>query len=294
MQLKSLTVAKGEESAFTLLELMVVVTILTLLALLLFPSFKFLIEKTQGAACAGNMKALAAALFSYQADHNGWFPPGYPVSSSSISAANQQPGMPSQPGLSELHFKPYLVPSYLKEMPVCPGNNMTAAAKKISPNWRKRLSDMGGGYAINAFYVQWKPVAFPPRTWTWNSTSPYIASQTVFLTENLGYANATWSTEHLDQALDAQSLVGITGRSHGSGGALNFMFYDGHIEVIARNAPEGTPPAKLQSGQMWMRSNNPRGKFSSTGSNDTIRTVGYFDQNEFKKYYPQFFPPDNP
>jgi competence protein ComGC len=62
------------KSFFTLLELLVVLTIIMILASLLLPMLKKAKEKGNLIACLGNEKQISMGIFMYTADHNGILP----------------------------------------------------------------------------------------------------------------------------------------------------------------------------------------------------------------------------
>ncbi len=62
-------------SGFTLVELIVVISILSVLAALLVPSFSYVRKQAKLAACAGNMREIGIGLASYSAAHNRSLPP---------------------------------------------------------------------------------------------------------------------------------------------------------------------------------------------------------------------------
>jgi len=61
--------------AFTLLELLVVITVIAILASLIFPVFGRAKRHAQGIACMDNGKQMSLALQMYANEYNGWFPP---------------------------------------------------------------------------------------------------------------------------------------------------------------------------------------------------------------------------
>ncbi len=61
-------------SAFTLIELLTVITIIALLASLLFPVINSAFYKTDILRCSANLRALGAAAHSYATDHDNLFP----------------------------------------------------------------------------------------------------------------------------------------------------------------------------------------------------------------------------
>lgn len=64
-------------SAFTLIEILIVVAIITVLAALLFTGGQRMLGRAHGAACISNLKQIHVGLLTYAADHNNCLPPGY-------------------------------------------------------------------------------------------------------------------------------------------------------------------------------------------------------------------------
>jgi prepilin-type N-terminal cleavage/methylation domain-containing protein len=60
---------------FTLLELIVVISIIAILAAILFPVFAQARERARSVSCASNLKQLGLALQLYAPDYRGYFPP---------------------------------------------------------------------------------------------------------------------------------------------------------------------------------------------------------------------------
>ena len=59
---------------FTLVELLVVIAIIAVLASLLFPALSSAREMSKGTKCAGNMRQIITAAFSYIGDFDEWLP----------------------------------------------------------------------------------------------------------------------------------------------------------------------------------------------------------------------------
>jgi len=57
-------------TAFTLIELLIVVAILSILSLIAIPNFQKAVMRSDRAACASNLKALGSALAVYKVDYN--------------------------------------------------------------------------------------------------------------------------------------------------------------------------------------------------------------------------------
>lgn len=63
---------------FTLLELLVVITIISILATLLLPGISAALENTRRLSCANNMRQIGMALMMFADEHDGKLPPGHP------------------------------------------------------------------------------------------------------------------------------------------------------------------------------------------------------------------------
>ena len=74
-------IANGERSvfvansrAFSLIELLVVITILSILMALLSPALKSAREMARSSVCMNNLKTLTEVSLLYETEHDGWFP----------------------------------------------------------------------------------------------------------------------------------------------------------------------------------------------------------------------------
>jgi len=64
-------------SAFTLLEVLIVIAIIAILAAMLMPALSAAREKARASVCMSNLKQIGMGLFMYVQDHNGYLPPYY-------------------------------------------------------------------------------------------------------------------------------------------------------------------------------------------------------------------------
>lgn len=66
----------SRKRGFTLVEILVVITVVALLSALLLSAFSSVRARSHTASCASNLKQLGVALQLYTADNRGFFPPG--------------------------------------------------------------------------------------------------------------------------------------------------------------------------------------------------------------------------
>ncbi len=79
-----------DKTAFTLIELLIVVAIIAILAGMLLPALNKARAKAQSAKCVSNLKQLSTAFSMYQGDSNGFYPPVCRAAFGG-SAANRNP-----------------------------------------------------------------------------------------------------------------------------------------------------------------------------------------------------------
>jgi prepilin-type N-terminal cleavage/methylation domain-containing protein len=255
-----------KRGAFTLLELLIAIAILAVLVALCVQGIRSANQAALGVKCISSMRQLGAALNAYRADHNGWYPPGYPAISSVIGGVN---------------FNNVLVPNYIGALPVCPSLHLTDEGKQKFPNEKARLQALGGGYGINAVLLQWKREAMP---WPgFSSNVPYSDAKMLFLLETAAQ-NATWAFTHQQQALNGIAVWYTQGRSHGTSAdpAFNFMFLDGHIERISRNDRRDVP----ENQKNWEYPTNPTAHFQTWPTDDRYISHNIIPDVTFKTLYP--------
>lgn len=251
--------------AFTLVEMLVVITIALVLIIAATAGSFVVMERAKGAICAGNMRSVGNALMAYRLDHSGWFSPTsgplYPTNS--------------------FNFSTELVPNYLAELPICPSatKKMTPAEKKIYGTAKAWFQKTGGTYALNRILAQWKLEALPaPLPW-WTTYQP---SKTPFLLEiYFCYGNSTSNAfTHQTSTLNGlnESFWGVPGRNHGGKrDALNFMFVDGHIELISQNDPRDLPDDQ----KSWIYPTNPNGRFGAESGGLRFIQTGQFSVAQY-------------
>jgi prepilin-type N-terminal cleavage/methylation domain-containing protein len=102
------------KKAFTLVELLIVISVLGIIAALVIPEMKGHAAKTKETAAKDNLRILRNAIEIYAAQHNG-IPPGYSGGSVSLTAfvnqlclASDAGGGTAAPGTPGFDYGPYL------------------------------------------------------------------------------------------------------------------------------------------------------------------------------------------
>lgn len=72
---------KKKKGSFTLIELLIVISIIAILAGLLLPALSKARDKAKSAACTGNLRNITLANIAYQGDYNDYFAPSQSVAS---------------------------------------------------------------------------------------------------------------------------------------------------------------------------------------------------------------------
>ncbi len=216
------------------------------------------------------MRSVGVACFNFRNDHNGWFPPGDPLKASPTSSVN---------------FNAYLVPEYLPELPICPAAKRKMPLSQIQyfKTEKKWFQSQGGTYMINSILTQWKPEALPGPIGWWRT---FQASNTPLLCEIYfgGGQSRTWALVHQDMTIDGdmEQGWGVPARSHGrTKDALNFMFLDGHIELVSRNDQRKVPDSQ----KSWLYPSNPNGRFAAESAGRLFVQTTQLSTNEFIKIY---------
>ncbi len=227
---------------FTLIELLTVITILSILVSLLLPALAQAREKVQATSCLGNLRQIGLATLAYPDDYDDFVPPadfGGDIDSwiNWFHATDLRDAdllrCPSQP--LDTCFDPY-------GGNIAPYNQVTRAS-----------------YTMNTITPgQWTgaPIATPPAKtcgWGVNTTTPIPRrlilkpSETIFLTE----------TKRNLSSSEARGILAFDQTDHGlhdttrnvaweHKGRFNVLLGDGHLEKIFRSQPEQWAAAVLK------------------------------------------------
>jgi prepilin-type N-terminal cleavage/methylation domain-containing protein/prepilin-type processing-associated H-X9-DG protein len=210
-----------EQSAFSLIELLVVIAIIALLAGLAVPAVGSALESGERSRCAGRMRAIGHGMQLYAADHNGRLP--------SINCLN-----PDATWIEQLQ-------SYL-------GSNYTAV--RVSPADPRAAEKLRSPHATS--YLLNERVEADAFV---DESGRLVSGETVFdrllnipnpsraIVLFLGNTNKTATgTDHIHSGL-MRSWNGLRreiwpdafggGAPDGTRGSANYLFADGHVQNIA-------------------------------------------------------------
>lgn len=110
---------------FTLIELMIVITIIAVLAAILVPSFKRARARSQLSACVSQCKSTATALEMYAVDNDGRFPDGSGLTGlNTLTQGNYLKRLPTCPNRGVCTFLDYVASTAPDRFSFsCVGNN---------------------------------------------------------------------------------------------------------------------------------------------------------------------------
>jgi len=213
------------------MEILIVVTIIAILAALLFPIYSRSRELARRSACQSNMKQIGLAIKQYQQDYNQKFPPRYSGTSAAV------------PDKNPLNWRVLLYP-YAKSTQVfrCPSNpekETSATDMTIAPAGTPDMPvsyscnyNSGTGLGVFANYNGWDTVS--------DSMLFYPAS-TIMVAET--------TTTRPDIDMDDIEMFGKLYAGHM--GFTNYLFTDGHAKAMKPLQTYFTGEDKISN--MWHR-----------------------------------------
>jgi prepilin-type processing-associated H-X9-DG protein/prepilin-type N-terminal cleavage/methylation domain-containing protein len=209
----------NKRSAFTLVELLVVIGIIALLAALAFPLVEKMRESGLQAKCAGNLKNIYAAWGSYTADNDGRLPPALSGSDYWTKSLGPYLGFQNTPNGRDAEF--------VGTVAFCPGNK----GKPFHTQKHSALSYIPNGLIGGVFNSSG---ALIPRMQTWPNNRVPVALTVAGIEQpckRMLFASQkeTDKSSLVRSYLDAQN-PGPFLATHFNGGG-NILFADGHVEL---------------------------------------------------------------
>jgi len=250
--------------AFTLIELLIVIAIITLLTAILFPTFAAAREKARQSTCVSNERQLGAAILVYAQDYDETYPPANCPAATVSGIANWyyladpyiKSGIPAdvlaQAGITKsiLHCPDY-------DRTAIPGVDYPSRCYGVN---RRLMPPVGEATMLPAAYISLPAPLTQVRT----------PAQTVLLAEVAG--DTAW-TEGMDDParvaaapvagtpIAATSLSYVRARIRHSDGT-EYLLADGHVKWFKAPSPNtldaaGQIPNRSIDGILYRKSANP-------------------------------------
>lgn len=207
---------------FTLIELLIVISIIAILASILMPTLSKVRESSKSTVCAGNLKQLGQMTFIYSDNYNGWMPlsrhtPSIPdrIWVNLLSEELNNPGYWHCAAYAD-GTGWYRTPESIRKLFWCPSSGTDYAGGKcflgVSYGYNQRIGDIQGRTPSDADYADYAPRKLSRQT-----------SELVIIVDV--------STTKAARVFDAATR--IDGRHVNN--KANILFCDGHIKSYPWN-----------------------------------------------------------
>jgi prepilin-type processing-associated H-X9-DG protein/prepilin-type N-terminal cleavage/methylation domain-containing protein len=210
--------ARLDTGAFTLVELLVVLAVISVLALLTVPAVSGAMERSRTAICAGHLRQLGSAFLIFSQDNQGRFP-----RSSHSAAANREPGWAAS-------VAPYL------GAPPAQANAAWINRKFCCPCQTNR-SPNAYSYALNVFFELRAGDSYLGRPATWRCVHQVPSPGSTILLAESGRSGGGMSPDHFmahQWTSVAAARNAMAYDRHDS--RANYLFVDGHVERLPIDA----------------------------------------------------------
>lgn len=252
----------SRKSAFTLVELLVVIGIISVLIAILLPALNKARAAANTVACASNMRQIVTAMLMYASENKGALPAGVVTVSGAGWASNQYTWddiIDRQLGLnrSDATLKSWrsdvdvpVLRCPADAYPIDPGMSLVARRRSYAMTGRYKLSDPGG---MACRIVMNTDGSMPDNLGWVKVTQTRRPTETLLLVEVIHPENVIGSdlgTRELAYVPSNQAPIG--GKPiHGGGKYYNYAFVDGHVSLmLPSDTLQGRTPGSYAGG-MW-------------------------------------------
>jgi len=230
-------------NAFSVLEMIIVLSIMLLIISLLFPAYRNLRNKGRQSVCVNNLKQLYEGFALYAADYSGWLPPSVWWDSTNVTGTNYA-GAPTYEGsVWDYDIGPYV----FKENQS--GNSISAAKELLCPEYVLQNPDLDNPEIQRTYAMteSWAP-GFDVQTGlsNWPHLDKIVdRSNTILLAEV--DRNSDPNSLDPDTGNPVEAAVILNGRinlassRHGAG--ANYLFADGSVRFKR--------PDEVSSNSIW-------------------------------------------
>lgn len=195
-----------KRSGFTLVEMVVCLTILAILAVLLIPAANHAIKASRAAGCMANLRQIGVGMAGYAAENDNRFPHAFdPDKGDNVTWMRK---VAPYLGMPDDAMGSYPLPR--------------ATGVFVCPEWTMK-ADRAVSYAMNASIDP----KYSFKTWDYRRLT--VESQTFLVVEIAK-----------NQELYSPASDGEVARRHPPD-AANFLFVDGHVEAISEAVPRDDP-----------------------------------------------------
>ena len=162
-----------QKNAFTLVELLVVISIIAVLIAMLLPALASARDTARFTMCKGNIRQLYTVIYAYASDNFQYLPPGYGAENrawESWSNPNLFYNVMAIGNYLDPHSRLYLCPGWDDNNPYYPDNIIwplqgSPSSPAGNPPWTP--ANIGIGYEYNCYELvgAGPPYAYPPLTY---------------------------------------------------------------------------------------------------------------------------------